>query len=95
MKINHVSIGGMHQRRKLQVEGSSHMYEDGQSISLLFPASMESADCGLFVNKYPGGGWSCLKVLLWLLGIMTGLVAGKFLFHQRMFVLISLTNTWA
>ncbi|XP_048404338.1 transmembrane protein 117 isoform X2 [Stegostoma tigrinum] len=37
------------------------------------------------VNKYPGGGWSCLKVLLWLLGIMMGLVVGKFLFHQRMF----------
>ncbi|XP_072408068.1 transmembrane protein 117 isoform X2 [Chiloscyllium punctatum] len=37
------------------------------------------------VNKYPGGGWSGLKVLLWLLGIIAGLVAGKFLFHQGMF----------
>ncbi|XP_067856142.1 transmembrane protein 117 isoform X2 [Heptranchias perlo] len=37
------------------------------------------------VNKYPGGGWSFLKVLLWLLAIATGLVAGKFLFHQQMF----------
>ncbi|XP_038636374.1 transmembrane protein 117 isoform X2 [Scyliorhinus canicula] len=36
-------------------------------------------------NKYPGGGWSFLKVLLWLLAIITGLVVGKFLFHQRMF----------
>ncbi|KAJ8269790.1 hypothetical protein COCON_G00123970 [Conger conger] len=37
------------------------------------------------VNKYPGGGWNFLKVLLWLLAIVTGLFAGKFFFHQRLF----------
>lgn len=44
-------------------------------------------NCFSFVtNKYPGGGgWRLLKVLLWLLAILTGLVAGKFLFHQRLF----------
>ncbi|XP_078075859.1 transmembrane protein 117 isoform X1 [Mustelus asterias] len=43
-------------------------------------------NCFSFIaNKYPGGGWSFLKVLLWLLAIITGLVAGKLLFHQRMF----------
>lgn len=44
-------------------------------------------NCFSFVtNKYPeGGGWRCLKVLLWLLAILTGLIAGKFLFHQRLF----------
>lgn len=44
-------------------------------------------NCFSFVtNKYPeSGGWRCLKVLLWLLAILTGLIAGKFLFHQRLF----------
>ncbi|XP_068789910.1 transmembrane protein 117 isoform X1 [Struthio camelus] len=44
-------------------------------------------NCFSFVtNKYPeGGGWRFLKVLLWLLAILTGLIAGKFLFHQRLF----------
>lgn len=43
-------------------------------------------NCFSFVaNKYPGGGWNFLKVLLWLLAIVTGLFAGKFLFHQLMF----------
>lgn len=44
-------------------------------------------NCFSFVtNKYPeGGGWKFLKVLLWLLAILTGLIAGKFLFHQRLF----------
>nr|XP_033815318.1 transmembrane protein 117 isoform X1 [Geotrypetes seraphini]XP_033815319.1 transmembrane protein 117 isoform X1 [Geotrypetes seraphini] len=43
-------------------------------------------NCFSFVmNKYPGGGWSFLKVLLWLIAIITGLLAGKFLFHQRLF----------
>ncbi|XP_055047614.1 transmembrane protein 117 isoform X2 [Misgurnus anguillicaudatus] len=37
------------------------------------------------VNKYPGGGWNVLKVLMWILAIITGLVAGKFLFHRRLF----------
>uniref|UniRef100_A0A4W3JXE2 Transmembrane protein 117 n=1 Tax=Callorhinchus milii TaxID=7868 RepID=A0A4W3JXE2_CALMI len=43
-------------------------------------------NCFSFVlNKYPKGGWIILKVLLWLLGIAAGLLAGKFLFHQQMF----------
>ncbi|XP_019748937.1 transmembrane protein 117 [Hippocampus comes] len=36
-------------------------------------------------NKYPGAGWSVLKVGCWLLAILTGLVAGKFVFHQLLF----------
>ncbi|XP_038598038.1 transmembrane protein 117 isoform X1 [Tachyglossus aculeatus] len=44
-------------------------------------------NCFSFVtNKYPReGGWRLLKVLLWLLAILIGLIAGKFLFHQRLF----------
>ncbi|XP_005993243.1 transmembrane protein 117 [Latimeria chalumnae] len=43
-------------------------------------------NCFSFVtNKYPGGGWNFLKVLLWLLAVAVGLLAGKFLFHQRLF----------
>uniref|UniRef100_A0A4W4H055 Transmembrane protein 117 n=2 Tax=Electrophorus electricus TaxID=8005 RepID=A0A4W4H055_ELEEL len=37
------------------------------------------------VNKYPGGGWSAVKILMWILAIFTGLIAGKFLFHRRLF----------
>ncbi|XP_016306268.1 transmembrane protein 117-like [Sinocyclocheilus anshuiensis] len=36
------------------------------------------------VSKYPGGGWNVLKVLMWILAIITGLIAGKFLFHRRL-----------
>ncbi|XP_039616819.1 transmembrane protein 117 isoform X2 [Polypterus senegalus] len=43
-------------------------------------------NCFSFIaNKYPGGAWNFLKVLLWLLAIITGLFAGKFLFHQQLF----------
>ncbi|KAK1169160.1 transmembrane protein 117-like [Acipenser oxyrinchus oxyrinchus] len=43
-------------------------------------------NCFSFIaNKYPGGGWNFLKVLLWLLAIITGLFAGKFIFHQQLF----------
>ncbi|XP_076863276.1 transmembrane protein 117 isoform X2 [Brachyhypopomus gauderio] len=37
------------------------------------------------VNKYPGGGWNVTKVLMWILAIFTGLLAGKFFFHRRLF----------
>lgn len=37
------------------------------------------------VNKYPGGGWNVLKVIMWLLAIITGLFVGKFFFHRRLF----------
>ncbi|ERE84864.1 transmembrane protein [Cricetulus griseus] len=48
-------------------------------------------NCFSFVtNKYPRGvGWRILKVLLWLLAILIGLIAGKFLFHQRLFEVLS------
>ncbi|KAK3525942.1 hypothetical protein QTP70_011033 [Hemibagrus guttatus] len=39
----------------------------------------------LILNKYPGGGWNFLKVLMWILAIITGLIAGKFFFHRRLF----------
>uniref|UniRef100_A0A2D4HT17 Transmembrane protein 117 n=3 Tax=Micrurus TaxID=8634 RepID=A0A2D4HT17_MICLE len=44
-------------------------------------------NCFSFIaNKYPDGdGWNFLKVTLWLLAILTGLIAGKFVFHQRLF----------
>ncbi|XP_062858946.1 transmembrane protein 117 [Trichomycterus rosablanca] len=37
------------------------------------------------LNKYPGGGWNALKVIMWILAIFTGLIAGKFFFHRRVF----------
>ncbi|XP_023647209.1 transmembrane protein 117 isoform X1 [Paramormyrops kingsleyae] len=37
------------------------------------------------VNKYPGGGWNIVKVLLWLVAIVVGLFVGKFFFHKRIF----------
>ncbi|XP_053575178.1 transmembrane protein 117 [Bombina bombina] len=43
-------------------------------------------NCFSFVfYKYPGGGWNVLKVILWIIAIITGLIAGKFIFHQRLF----------
>ncbi|XP_068132673.1 transmembrane protein 117 isoform X2 [Hyperolius riggenbachi] len=43
-------------------------------------------NCFSFImTKYPGGAWNFFKVLLWLIAILVGLVAGKFLFHQRLF----------
>ncbi|KAM9312844.1 transmembrane protein 117 [Gastrophryne carolinensis] len=43
-------------------------------------------NCFSFImTKYPGGAWNFLKVLLWLIAIIIGLIAGKFLFHQRFF----------
>ncbi|XP_075065176.1 transmembrane protein 117 [Mixophyes fleayi] len=43
-------------------------------------------NCFSFImTKYPGGAWNFLKVILWLVAIVVGLVAGKFLFHQRLF----------
>lgn len=53
-------------------------------------------NCFSFVtNKYPeGGGWRFLKVFLWLLAILTGLVAGKFLFHQRLFGKLPDSTYW-
>ncbi|XP_060764766.1 transmembrane protein 117 [Neoarius graeffei] len=43
-------------------------------------------NCFSFIlNKYPGGGWNFLKVLMWILAIFVGLIAGKFFFHRRLF----------
>ena len=36
----------------------------------------------LVINRYPPGGWSALKVFLWLVGIIVGLLVGKFFFHK-------------
>nr|XP_061812502.1 transmembrane protein 117-like [Nerophis lumbriciformis] len=36
-------------------------------------------------SKYPGAGWSVLKVMCWILAILSGLLAGKFVFHQLIF----------
>ncbi|MEQ2180655.1 hypothetical protein GOODEAATRI_003405 [Goodea atripinnis] len=36
-------------------------------------------------NKYPGLGWNILKVMCWILAIITGLLAGKFIFHRQLF----------
>ena len=35
--------------------------------------------------RYPPGGWSVLKVLLWLLAIVVGFLVGKFFFHRLVF----------
>lgn len=47
-------------------------------------------NCFSFIlNKYPGGGWNFLKVLMWILAMFTGLVAGKFFFHRRLFGMLA------
>ncbi|CAL8359258.1 unnamed protein product [Lota lota] len=50
----------------------AHMTVVGNCFSFLF-------------NKYPGGGWNAMKVVCWILAIITGLLAGKFIFHRRLF----------
>ena len=50
----------------------THMAVVGNCFSFLF-------------NKYPGGGWNAVKVVCWILAIITGLLAGKFIFHRRLF----------
>lgn len=36
-------------------------------------------------NKYPGGGWNVFKVVCWILAIIVGMLAGKFIFHRQLF----------
>lgn len=50
----------------------AHMIVVGNCFSFLF-------------NKYPGLGWNILKVVCWTLAIITGLLAGKFIFHRQLF----------
>ncbi|XP_070764161.1 transmembrane protein 117 [Enoplosus armatus] len=50
----------------------AHMIVVGNCFSFLF-------------NKYPGLGWNILKVVCWILAIITGLLAGKFIFHRQLF----------
>lgn len=50
----------------------AHMIVVGNCFSFLF-------------NKYPGLGWNILKVACWILAIITGLLAGKFIFHRQLF----------
>lgn len=58
------------------------------------PVSHSRANCTIplvgndyaFVTyRYPPGGWSVLKVFLWLLAIIVGLLVGKFFFHKLVF----------
>ena len=39
----------------------------------------------LFMSRYPPGGWSVLKVFMWLIAIVVGLLVGKFFFHKLLF----------
>ena len=39
----------------------------------------------LFFCRYPPGGWSVLKVFLWLVAIIVGMLVGKFFFHKLVF----------
>ena len=50
----------------------AHMIVVGNCFSFLF-------------NKYPGLGCNILKVICWTLAIITGMLAGKFIFHRRLF----------
>ncbi|KAG7277239.1 hypothetical protein CRUP_015287 [Coryphaenoides rupestris] len=50
----------------------AHMAVVGNCFSFLF-------------NKYPGGAWNAMKVICWILAIIAGLLAGKFIFHRRLF----------
>ncbi|KAK3699158.1 hypothetical protein QZH41_011879 [Actinostola sp. cb2023] len=34
------------------------------------------------VNKYPSSGWAVLKIFLWLVGLITGMLVGKFIIHK-------------
>lgn len=50
----------------------AHMIVVGNCFSFLF-------------NKYPGLEWNALKVICWILAIITGMLAGKFIFHRQLF----------
>ncbi|XP_056595337.1 transmembrane protein 117 isoform X2 [Triplophysa dalaica] len=65
---------------------STPSFEDPVSHSQTEAHMIVVGNCFSFVvNKYPGGGWNVLKVLMWILAIITGLITGKFLFHRRLF----------
>ncbi|XP_068671766.1 transmembrane protein 117-like [Montipora foliosa] len=58
------------------------------------PVSHSRANCTIpvvgndfaFVTyRYPPGGWSVLKVFLWLVAIIVGVLVGKFFFHKLVF----------
>ena len=43
-------------------------------------------NCFSFVcTKYPNNGWAALKVILWLIAILVGLIVGKLLIHAIVF----------
>ncbi len=43
-------------------------------------------NCFSFVcTKYPDNGWAALKVILWVIGILVGLIVGKLVVHQILF----------
>lgn len=60
--------------------------EDPVSHSQTEARMIVVGNCFSFLfNKYPGLGWNILKVLCWILAIITGLLAGKFIFHRQLF----------
>uniref|UniRef100_A0A3P9MID6 Transmembrane protein 117 n=1 Tax=Oryzias latipes TaxID=8090 RepID=A0A3P9MID6_ORYLA len=60
--------------------------EDPISHSQTEAHIMVVGNCFSFLfNKYPGLGWNILKVICWTLAIITGLLAGKFIFHRQLF----------
>lgn len=60
--------------------------EDPVSHSQTEARMIVVGNCFSFLfNKYPGLGWNVLKVLCWILAIIIGLLAGKFIFHRQLF----------
>lgn len=60
--------------------------EDPVSHSQTEARMIVVGNCFSFLfNKYPGLGWNILKVVCWILAIVTGLLAGKFIFHRQLF----------
>lgn len=60
--------------------------EDPVSHSQTEARMIVVGNCFSFLfNKYPGLGWNILKVVCWILAIISGLLAGKFIFHRQLF----------
>lgn len=60
--------------------------EDPVSHSQTEARMIVVGNCFSFLfNKYPGLGWNVLKVVCWILAMITGLLAGKFIFHRQLF----------
>lgn len=60
--------------------------EDPVSHSQTEARMIVVGNCFSFLfNKYPGLGWNILKVVCWILAVIAGLLAGKFIFHRQLF----------